>query len=144
MMMDNVHSPLCLQAASESGLPFIVGVTCRVEDGKSYLRDSDKVLVKDVLNDWIKLPNCIGTSVMHQPFETTIDTLKTVRECTPDDMMMAVYPNLGWWISPNWHFLDWNTDLLVEWFDKFIKIGANVIGGCCGMGPEMMKGIYDH
>jgi len=28
-------------------------------------------------------------------------------------------------------------------FDKYINIGANIIGGCCGMGPEDMKKIYD-
>jgi len=34
MMMEDYHSSLLLQAASESELPFIVGVTCRLENGK--------------------------------------------------------------------------------------------------------------
>jgi len=38
----------------------------------------------------MKLPNCIGSSVMHQPFSTTAEVLKKVRELTPEDQICAV------------------------------------------------------
>lgn len=78
MMMDNKHSPLVLQAASETGLPILVGFTCRVQGDNIMLRDSD-VNVKDVIEDWMNLPGVIGATVMHQPFETTIPTLNVIK-----------------------------------------------------------------
>lgn len=53
--------------------------------------------------------------------------------------MLISYPNLGHWVSPNWQFYDMPDRELIEWNDKFIKAGCNVIGGCCGMGPEVIE-----
>src|SRR4051794_40609793 len=53
------------------------------------------------------------------------------------DMPLGVYPNLGYLTSDGWRFDqeitgDAYADMALEWREE----GAQIIGGCCGVGPE--------
>jgi len=53
------------------------------------------------------------------------------------DMPLGVYPNLGYFTNAGWRFESDITgekyaELALEWREE----GAQIIGGCCGVGPE--------
>jgi S-methylmethionine-dependent homocysteine/selenocysteine methylase/SAM-dependent methyltransferase len=55
------------------------------------------------------------------------------------DMPLGVYPNLGYLTSDGWRFDHKITgeayaDMALEWREE----GAQIIGGCCGVGPELI------
>ena len=49
---------------------------------------------------------------------------------------MGVYPECGYFKSPDWQFVDViaPSDLVAKSHD-WQKLGANIFGGCCGIGP---------
>ncbi len=58
------------------------------------------------------------------------------------DMPLGVYPNLGYYLDPGWKFDDRvgpkeYAELALEWRAE----GAQIIGGCCGVGPKHIAAI---
>ena len=58
------------------------------------------------------------------------------------DNTIGAYPNRGHFIKPEWKFTDdiKPSDYL-ESAKKWIASGAQIIGGCCGIGVEEIKAI---
>ena len=72
----------------------------------------------------------------------------SVAECAVEimsagfDGAVGVYPNAGYWKRPQWAFVDQITpqefvDHAHVWRDK----GANIVGGCCGIGPSHINAL---
>ena len=56
---------------------------------------------------------------------------------------LAVYPESGYFTMPNWQFVDIIApdDLVAEvriWRDQ----GVQIIGGCCGIGPQHIEALH--
>jgi S-methylmethionine-dependent homocysteine/selenocysteine methylase len=51
-----------------------------------------------------------------------------------------VYAHSGEWIDPNWQFIDMISpeDYLTA-AQRWIELGTQIIGGCCGIGPEHIR-----
>ena len=74
------------------------------------------------------LLNCIPPDHVH-------GMLSWLRDFT--DMPLGVYPNLGYFTNAGWRFETDITgekyaEMALEWREE----GAQIIGGCCGVGPE--------
>jgi S-methylmethionine-dependent homocysteine/selenocysteine methylase/SAM-dependent methyltransferase len=74
------------------------------------------------------LLNCI-------PPDHVTGMLSWLRDFT--DMPLGVYPNLGYFTNAGWRFESAITgekyaEMALEWREE----GAQIIGGCCGVGPE--------
>jgi S-methylmethionine-dependent homocysteine/selenocysteine methylase/SAM-dependent methyltransferase len=74
------------------------------------------------------LLNCI-------PPDHVTGMLSWLRDFT--DMPLGVYPNLGYFTNAGWRFEtaitgDKYAELALQWREE----GAQIIGGCCGVGPE--------
>ena len=56
--------------------------------------------------------------------------------------ILGVYPNTGYYEKPHWKFADdiTSNDYL-EYAKSWLKNGAQIIGGCCGLGVEEIKAI---
>ncbi|MEO1794088.1 MAG: homocysteine S-methyltransferase family protein [Pseudomonadota bacterium] len=73
--------------------------------------------------------------VLHSPAEIISDSLSAIREQFAGPMM--AYPDSGFFKSPNWQFVDVMSPADLAGFSKtWIGLGAQVIGGCCGLGPD--------
>jgi S-methylmethionine-dependent homocysteine/selenocysteine methylase/SAM-dependent methyltransferase len=74
------------------------------------------------------LLNCIPPDHVH-------GMLSWLRDFT--DMPLGVYPNLGYFTNAGWRF---ETDITGEKYAEMAlqwrEEGAQIIGGCCGVGPE--------
>ena len=69
------------------------------------------------------------------PMHRVEGTLPWLRDFT--DLPLGVYPNVGRYLETGWKF---DSRLRAEQFGdialQWRKEGANIIGGCCGVGPE--------
>ena len=76
-----------------------------------------------------------GMGIMHSSVDLIGDAIELIK-ANYDGLIMA-YPDSGYFKSPNWQFEDVITpDHLTEFADQWKQAGANIIGGCCGLGPE--------
>ena len=72
---------------------------------------------------------------MHSSVDLIGDAIELIK-AKYDGLIMA-YPDSGYFKSPNWQFEDVITpDHLTEFADQWKQAGVNIIGGCCGLGPE--------
>ncbi len=56
--------------------------------------------------------------------------------------ILGVYPNTGYYEKPHWKFADDITpNDYLEYAKSWQKNGAQIIGGCCGLGVEEIKAI---
>jgi S-methylmethionine-dependent homocysteine/selenocysteine methylase len=132
-----------VQAAAETGLPVWLGV--------SPFRRADGTLIAlpeqgdgDSLDDLLSAladPALAAVTVMHAKPEVTLDAIEIIRRHFAGPI--GVYAETGDWQPPNWVF-----DGLapaeylgqaITWADH----GAQLIGGCCGVGPDHIRALAD-
>ena len=81
-----------------------------------------------------------GMGIMHSSVDLIGDAIELIK-ANYDGLIMA-YPDSGYFKSPNWQFEDVITpDHLTEFADQWKQAGANIIGGCCGLGPEHTEAL---
>jgi S-methylmethionine-dependent homocysteine/selenocysteine methylase len=53
---------------------------------------------------------------------------------------MGAYAHSGQWIDPNWQFVDMiSPAAYLSVAQQWVEMGAQIIGGCCGIGPEYIR-----
>ena len=128
-----------LQAAAETGLPVWLGVSpARCDDGTlgtlPELGDGDSF--EDLLRALVD-PALAAVTVMHADPAVTLDAIEIIRGHFAGPI--GAYAETGSWQPPNWIF-DGLTpgeyfQHAITWADR----GAQLIGGCCGTGPEHIR-----
>jgi S-methylmethionine-dependent homocysteine/selenocysteine methylase len=132
-----------LQAAAETGLPVWLGVTpVRLEDGTlgadPVLGEGDSFAeIVDTLVD----PALAAVAVMHAKPDVVLEATGIVRARFTGPI--GVYAESGSWAAPEWVF-DGLTpgeylQEAIAWADR----GVQLIGGCCGIGPEHIRVLAD-
>jgi S-methylmethionine-dependent homocysteine/selenocysteine methylase len=132
-----------LQAAAGTGLPVWLGISlARLDDGTlgtlPELGDGDSF--EDLLSA-LADPAPAAVTVMHSHPEVTLDAIEIIRGHFAGPI--GVYAETGGWEPPNWVF-DGLTPgqylrQAVTWADR----GAQLIGGCCGVGPGHIRALAD-
>ncbi len=136
MMQEPEIAIPAIEAATDTGLPVWVGCSCRRADeqGRLVLFDYPDRDFRELLDAVVGLPvGVIG--IMHSEIPDILQGLDMLRERWAGPL--AVYPESGYFTMPHWHFVDIIApdDLVSEaraWRDG----GVQLIGGCCGIGPE--------
>lgn len=137
MMRDIDHTTYALEGAAATGLPVWIGFSCKIDgDGAVVLLESEHTLTEAL--DLISPPAGSLLSIMHTLTEDTPPALRELaaRWSGP----IGAYPHSGEFVMPNWQFIDVISpeDFAAEahgWLD----LGARLIGGCCGIGPEHIR-----
>jgi len=118
-----------LQAARAAGLPCWVGFVCdqsgRLFTGET-LADAQAALAPDEPD--VVLINCVPPN----------DATAGLRELTAARQEpCGVYPHIGRFDPPEWHFTDeYHPLALLEEARLWRDMGVQVIGGCCGTTPD--------
>ena len=135
---------LAIAAAKATGLPVWVGVSCRRVPDEPRLRTFDKgtlgdfeALIEELVGQGGALVN-----VMHSPVPDTSEGLEIVRRHWTGPL--GAYPESGYFVMPNWQFVEIIApeDLVTQaraWIDQ----GVQIIGGCCGLGPDHIRALKD-
>lgn len=78
--------------------------------------------------------------VMHTSAELIDESLGVLMDSS--DRLLMAYPDSGYIEMPNWNFVDIMTpSRLVQFTETWIASGAQIVGGCCGLGPEHISAI---
>jgi len=132
-----------LQAAAETGLPVWLGISpVRRDDGT--LAADPEMGDGDTLEELVSLladPALAAVNVMHAKPDVALEAIDIIRGHFAGPV--GVYAESGSWAAPNWVF-DGLTpgeylQEAIAWADR----GAQLIGGCCGVGPEHIRVLAD-
>ena len=78
--------------------------------------------------------------IMHTSAEIIEDALRFLKESK--QQLLMVYPDSGFIEMPNWQFVDiMAPDRFAQFAESWIESGAQIVGGCCGLGPEHIAAI---
>jgi S-methylmethionine-dependent homocysteine/selenocysteine methylase len=131
-----VRSRLIAEAAIATGLPVWLGLSCKqeAETGRVVGFDEPNADIDALVRDLVELDIAL-INVMHSPIGDTAAALSVVKRHWSGPI--GTYPESGYFIMPNWQFVDIIEPAdLVEETRTWITSGAQIIGGCCGLGVD--------
>ena len=147
MLSDIEVSKVAISAALATELPVMIGITCEwgpdgqtiVTRGHSMNLQSEPTALEDLLPKLLESlnPKVERTilAIMHCDLDVSGPALDIAARQWSGPL--AVYPNSGEIIPPNWQFEtvckpDKYAENALEWINR----GATIVGGCCGIGPS--------
>jgi homocysteine S-methyltransferase len=138
------YGSAALQAAAETGLPVWLGITAvRRGDGTvgipSELGDGDSF--EDLLAA-LASPALAAVTVMHSDPEVVTEAIEIIRRCFAGPI--GAYAETGSWAPPNWVFDGLTPGQYLQHATTWAQCGAQLIGGCCGTGPEHIQALANH
>ena len=78
--------------------------------------------------------------MMHSELVVTLGAVDEIRAGFAGPV--GAYPNAGYWQMPNWTFVDEVApDSFAEQARSWVEAGAQIIGGCCGIGPDHIRAL---
>ena len=141
MMQEPEVAVPAVEAAIGTGLPVWLGCSCRriPEEDRVGLFDYPHRDFRELLDAVVGLPVAV-INIMHSEVPDIPAGIDMVRERWPGPM--GAYPNSGHFVMPSWQFVDIVSpqDLVDDakaWIDK----GVQIIGGCCGIGPQHIAAL---
>ena len=80
--------------------------------------------------------------VMHSQLRATAPALQVCKDSYGGTL--GAYPNAGYWQRPSWAFVDQvSPDEYADEAMSWVEIGAQIVGGCCGLGPDHIRAVRD-
>lgn len=137
MIGDILQGSLAVQAACDTGLPVWLGFSCRRDQhGRLMLWDRG-----DLLADGVKAMAAIGGDaalIMHTEVADAGEAFSQLRQHWPGPL--GVYAHSGVFVMPNWQFNGViSPDDYAAAAGCWLEMGARILGGCCGIGPEHIR-----
>jgi len=146
MFSRTVDLKAAVDAATETGLPIWVGLSCESHDGQIYLGLSGRhggETIADAVNASLS-PNVKAFCIMHSPPQVTADALRELQNST--SLPMGAYAHGGGIrdqggqapeASPQGQSLaETDPKRYLDYAHEWVECGATIIGGCCGTTPE--------
>ena len=133
MMYEPNRVPIALNAALATGLPVWFGMSARrTPDGRVVTFDQHQELPLETITKLIPKTGVDVAGVMHTGAEIIGETLAAIRKNFSGPM--SAYPDSGYFEMPDWRFVDVIApDRHEDFFTTWINLGAQLIGGCCGL-----------
>ncbi len=143
MMMELEDATYAVEAAVATGLPVWVGFSCRL-DGATvrmlrvpYSDPHADPEFGEVVDEIMAIGGQ-AAGVMHSKVDDTAPALKVLVEHWSGPAL--AYAESGDYVMPDWQFADVISPedyaaKVMEWID----LGVQIIGGCCGTGPEHIR-----
>lgn len=133
MLREITQTQLALDGVRETGLPVWVGYACRTVDSEPWLWNLNDRLA-DALGELAGQPIEL-VAIMHTEIDDIDISLDVLQEHWGGPI--GVYAQMGRLEGVNWVYGDTvspaeYTKKCLRWVDR----GVQVIGGCCGIGPE--------
>ena len=137
-----------LNCSTKVNIPVWLSVSCVMDDQKNIMLgyndtiDSDTHVYENFetsINNFKKLHSG-PILVAHSDINITGKAIETAKKNYHG--IVVAYPNKGYYEKPHWRFVDDMTPAgYLNEVKSWIKNGAQIIGGCCGIGVEEIKAI---
>jgi homocysteine S-methyltransferase len=132
-----------LQAAAETGLPVWLGFSAvRLDDGT--LGADPELGEGDSFAELVSMladPALAAITVMHAKPDVVLEAIDIVRAQFAGPI--GVYAESGDWAAPEWVFDGLAPDEYLQEAIAWADRGAQLIGGCCGIGPDHIRVLAD-
>ncbi len=142
-MMRSIDSTaVAIDAAAATGLPIWLGWSCEPgEDGPVLIQDGGPLA--DAMA-WAAQQELVElVAIMHTETDYVSACIDVVNQHW--DGPTGVYAHTGEWQPPHWIFEDTITpEDYSRAVGTWIAQGAQVIGGCCGIGPAHIEHMSEH
>jgi S-methylmethionine-dependent homocysteine/selenocysteine methylase len=132
-----------LDAAASTGLPVWIGPMVDLDDSGRPMLHSPGGPDADFDG---ALPGLIGPgvtaiTVMHSEVEPVVPALEVVKRHWQGPF--GAYPHVGTFERPQWVFGDVTPDQFAAQARGWVDLGAQLVGGCCGLRPEHIRALRD-
>ena len=138
-----------IECSSKIDLPIWLSISCVMDDdtnkimlGYNDTTDSDTHVYEDFetsINNFSKMHSG-PILIAHSDINVTGHAVKIAKK--KFNGVLGAYPNRGHYEKPHWKFVDNITPSeYLENARSWVKDGAQIIGGCCGVGVEEIKAI---
>jgi S-methylmethionine-dependent homocysteine/selenocysteine methylase len=144
MISDVDEGCIMLEAARSTGLPVWVGFNCFLSDDGGSVRvkgRSKEIELQACIDSVLASGPCSLVAIMHSDIKATTEALPIVTKSWAGPV--ACYPENGEWEKPIWRFGEVTPDMYVSAACHWIDEGVQVVGGCCGIGPEHVGLLAD-
>jgi homocysteine S-methyltransferase len=128
-----------LKPALGTGLPVWAGVWTSLGEDGALVAPTGRPFEDDLpalIDDRIA-----AVLVMHTVFDAVRPALAAVARHWPGPR--GTYPHAGHWERPNWRFEDIAPDVMADHAEAWVRDGARIVGGCCGIGPDHIRAVRD-
>ena len=154
MMQEPEVAIPAIEESMKAGVDVWIGMSCRSgKDGNialSSLRTAEKLYMYDDLNrsfdetlEAVTKYDAASIHIMHSNVDDTTLGIEALKKYW--DGAIGVYPNCGYFQRPSWQFVDIiEPSIFQDYAQKWKDSGVQIIGGCCGIGPdhiEVLRGI---
>jgi homocysteine S-methyltransferase len=140
MMRDCDYTLGALDATRAAGLPVWVGFSCRrADDGAVRMVGGmqEELLFDDVIAPVMERGGSL-LAVMHSEVGAIAPAIDVAKRYWRGPL--AAYPESGYFTMPNWQFVDVIApEDFVALAAGWMRQGVQVLGGCCGLGPEHIR-----
>ncbi|MQF82605.1 homocysteine S-methyltransferase family protein [SAR202 cluster bacterium AD-802-E10_MRT_200m] len=139
MFTRTVDLKAAIVAATETGLPIWVGLSCESHDGQIYLglmgRHGGETIADAVLTS--SSPNVKAFCIMHSPPEVTAQALQELKNST--SLPLGAYAHGGNIEGGNSLGASADPQKYLDYAHEWVACGATIVGGCCGTTPEHIR-----
>ncbi len=128
-------------AALSCGLPMWLGLSVHADERD--VGDREPAAITDEHRQVVLLAEdparFDAVCVMHTDVADVDDVLALVHETWEGPV--GVYPHHGVWVRPSWRFAPLPADRFAQLASGWRDAGAEMIGGCCGIGPAQIAAL---
>ncbi len=141
MMYDPPLANAAIAAAATTGLPLWLGYSARAGASGEARPFNRQDLPLDAMLDAIPAAGAAAVGIMHTHIDLTTDIVARLRTRYPTTPISA-YPDSGHFEMPCWQFDPAMTPTrFTQHARGWIDAGAQIIGGCCGLGPAHIEAL---
>jgi S-methylmethionine-dependent homocysteine/selenocysteine methylase len=133
MVPTALHGAAAAQAAREAGLPVLLGVSTAWSDGDAAPLEG---LVAALAG-----PGVLAVAAMHTEIAEIGAALDAIERGWPGTL--GAYPHHGGWEPPHWVFEEIGPERFAQAARGWVERGAQIVGGCCGIGPAHIARLRD-
>lgn len=126
MVPDAAHGAAAAQAAGETGLPVLLGLSTAWSEGDAAPLEE--------LTRRLAGPGVLAVAAMHCEIGE-IDAALAAIERGGWRGPLAAYPHHGGWEPPHWVFREIAPERFAQAARGWVERGVQLVGGCCGIGP---------
>ena len=143
MLQDHEHAPLAIEAATATGLPVWLGLSCALAEGGGgpvLKRAGGAAGLAQSLDLLLAIPGIDAVTIMHTHVDDTGPALDVLggRWGGPT----GAYPHFGRFQEGGWSASDVPSPAtFVQMAAAWHGQGARIIGSCCGMGPAYTRAL---
>ena len=149
MMRDIENAGIVIRAAVATGLPVFIGFSAMMADNGIDVRslrwkNTDDTTSAHDFGDMIEALKPLGgqvAGIMHTRVEDIVPALEVLRQHWSGPLM--AYAETGKLILPDWRYeaVSSPEDYASEIEGWIQNYGVQVVGGCCGTGPEHIRAL---